>query len=215
MLDFGFAYLADLGTAGAEPAMRELSAALGQSVLLAVLGGHDVRHVARANAPRVLHLTISIGERSPAHVTSAGRMPVADLPEEDRARWLEAVQLRPHTRHPTTSLDVLREELDVTRRRRWAHSASELDIGMEGVAVPVQGSDRPTALSVLFPATRCSREEHEHEVVPPLLHQRAPRSPRRPARSDGSRPRVRGDAQTAREVASGNRYGRLTGLVHR
>jgi len=168
VLDFGFSYLANLGTAGAEPVMRELSVELGQSVLLAVLDGTDVRYVARANAPRTLHLNIPVGERSPAQVTSSGRLLVASLPDADRERWLSTVELVAFTRHSVSDVDVLRDELTRTRQQHWAHSASELDVGMEGVAVLVPGSPVATALSVVFPATRYTAEDQVTEVVPLL-----------------------------------------------
>ncbi|MFJ2112388.1 MULTISPECIES: IclR family transcriptional regulator C-terminal domain-containing protein [unclassified Streptomyces] len=173
VLDFGFSYLANLGVAAAEPYMRELSHQVEESVLLAVLDGHDVRYVTRANAPRTLHLNIPIGERSPAHVTSAGRMLLAHLPPADLDRYLATADIRAYTSWTVTDREVMREQLRETVRRGWAHSVSELDVGMEGVAVlvPAVTGGRNAALSAVYPVTRFSAEELEEKVVTPLRRQ--------------------------------------------
>ncbi|MFJ3667236.1 IclR family transcriptional regulator C-terminal domain-containing protein [Streptomyces sp. NPDC090106] len=174
VLDFGFSYLANLGVTAAEPYMRELSRQVGESVLLAVLDGHDVRYVARANAPRTLHLNIPIGERSPAHVTSAGRMLLAQLPPAELDHYLATAELRQYTDWTVTDQTVLRAQLAEAARRGWAHSVSELDVGMEGVAVPLPGlgfDGTPTALSAVFPVMRFDFAELEEKVVAPLREQ--------------------------------------------
>lgn len=174
VLDFGFSYLANLGVAAAEPLMRELSRQVEESVLLAVLDGHDVRYVARANAPRILHLNVPIGERSPAHVTSAGRILLAHLPPAELDRYLATVEMRRYTEWTVTDPELLRTQLADAARRGWAHSVSELDVGMEGVAVTLPGlgfDGTPTALSAVFPVMRFEAGELEHRIVAPLRAQ--------------------------------------------
>ncbi|MEV7091016.1 IclR family transcriptional regulator C-terminal domain-containing protein [Streptomyces sp. NPDC093085] len=172
VLDFGFSYLANLGVAAVEPYIRELSREVGESVLMAVLDGHDVRYVAGANAPRTLHLHIPIGESSPAHVTSAGRILLAHLPPAELDAYLLTADIRAYTPHTVTDRAVLREQLTTAAERGWSWSTSELDVGMAGVAVLVPGDAAPpTALSTLFPATRFAPSELEETVVAPLRAQ--------------------------------------------
>lgn len=170
VLDLGFSFLAGLDIVGtADVHMRDLSREIEESVLLAVLDGEDVRYIARAHAPRTLHLAIPVGERSPAHVTSAGRMLVANLSESELDRYLAYAEIRPYTQWTVTDRSVLRDQLIEARERGWAYSASELDIGMAGVAVLVPGQKgEPTALSTVFPASRFAEEDIPAAVVEPL-----------------------------------------------
>lgn len=170
VLDFGFSYLAGLGIVGAaEPHMRELSQTVQESVLLAVLDGHDVRYIGRSNAPRTLHLNIPVGERSPAHVTSAGRLLLASLPKDELDKYLAEADIKAYTSWTVTDRDELRSQLVEAGERGWAHSANELDVGMEGVAVLIPArSGTPTALSAVFPSARFDQTQLEEKVLAPL-----------------------------------------------
>jgi IclR family pca regulon transcriptional regulator len=169
VLEFGFSYLANLGLTGvAQPHMTELSRQIGEVVLLAVLDGHDVRYIARADAPRILNLSVPVGARSPAHVTSAGRMLVASSPPAEVDAYLRTADIRRYTDWTVTDTEQLRSQLEEAADRGWAHSISELDVGMEGVAVLVPGARSGVALSSLFPVTRFEPRELVDSVVTPL-----------------------------------------------
>ncbi|MER5672802.1 IclR family transcriptional regulator domain-containing protein [Pseudonocardia alni] len=169
MLDLGFTYLANLGLpAYAQPYLAELSREIGETVALAVLDGDDVRYVGRADAPRLVGFVVPVGARSPAHVTSAGRLLLSLLPPADLDRYLEQVELVRYTEWTVTDPALLRGQLREARDRGWSHSNSEFDVGMEGVAVVVPGGTTPVALSAVFPVTRFAPADLERTVVAPL-----------------------------------------------
>lgn len=166
VLDYGFAYLSTVGAAAADPEMSALSEIIQESVMLAVLDGEQVRYVGRANGPRTFHLNVPVGAHSPAHVTSAGRILLANLPNEERERYLATAEIQRYTAWTITDRVKLAEQLDEAKARGWAYSESELDVGQCGVGVLIPGTR--FALSSVFPITRVPRESIEDKIVRPL-----------------------------------------------
>lgn len=170
VLDLGFSYLSSLELVGlAEPHLQALSSELGESVLLAVLDDVDVRYIARAAAPRPMHVNVPVGGRSPAHVTSAGRILLSEMADDDLDHYLTDTVFEQYTPWTVTDKGAFREQILTARVRGWSTSADELDIGMGGVAVLIPRVHSPSiALSTVFPAARFDHTAVETTVVEPL-----------------------------------------------
>ncbi|TSI13919.1 IclR family transcriptional regulator C-terminal domain-containing protein [Brevibacterium aurantiacum] len=170
VLDLGFSYLSSLELVGlAEPHLQALSRELGESVLLAVLDDFDVRYIARATAPRPMHVNVPVGGRSPAHVTSAGRILLSDLNVNDLEHYLVNTPFQQYTPWTVTNKAEFRSQIQTAKSSGWSNSADELDIGMGGVAVLVPRVHSPSiALSTVFPTSRFDRSQLESTVVTPL-----------------------------------------------
>jgi DNA-binding IclR family transcriptional regulator len=136
----------------ARPAMEELAAATGETVILSVSGGDAAVHVAQVDSRFLLGGNRWIGLRSPLHASSDGKVLLAfGAAELTPGARLHAVAPR-----TLTSRAALRRELAQARRLGWARAVGECEEGLNGVAAPVRTGDGRcvAALSVSGPAYR-------------------------------------------------------------
>lgn len=137
---------------GARPAMDELAAATGETVVLSLAAGSESVDVAQVDSRFLLGGKRWIGLRSPLHATAAGKVLLAfgaaELPPAGRI-----ARLAPRT---ISSRAALQRELAKVRRAGWAQAAGEYEEGLNGVAAPILGADGRcvAALSVSGPAYR-------------------------------------------------------------
>lgn len=136
----------------------DASPALAQeTVLLAVLDGTDVLYLARHDGREPVRLGSDIGRRLPAVVTALGKAMLAALPADDLEERLASIAARPlprPTRRSHRTISGLRHELLRTRRRGFAVDTEENTIGITCFAIPVTGTDQPTAVSTTLPTQR-------------------------------------------------------------
>jgi DNA-binding IclR family transcriptional regulator len=140
--------------AAARPAMEELAAATGETVVLSVAVGDEAVDVAQVDSRFLVGGKRWIGLRAPLHATSDGKVLLAfgaaELPPGKLAR------LSPRT---ITSHRALERELEMVRGRGWARSVGEYEEGLNGVAAPVYEDERcVAALSASGPAYRVAEE---------------------------------------------------------
>ncbi|MFF9839598.1 IclR family transcriptional regulator C-terminal domain-containing protein [Streptomyces sp. NPDC020422] len=154
----------------AQPHLAALAARVRESTSLAVLVGDEVQYTGRVETSRIMNVHITIGTRFPAFATSMGRVLLADLSSEERARRLartEPVPLTPYTVTGRAELDAL---LDQVGRQGYALVDEELEVGLRSIAMPVR--DRAgrgvAAVNVAMHSARMSREECLAEVLPEL-----------------------------------------------
>src|SRR3954453_9153345 len=120
ILELGFSALSSLTFSElAEPVIEDLSDALDEMSLAAVLDGEWVVYVARATARRVVSVDLDVGSRLPAYCMSTGRVLLAAMPDPELDRWLEALNPVRYTEHTLTSKRKLRESILETRERGW------------------------------------------------------------------------------------------------
>ncbi|WP_433343885.1 IclR family transcriptional regulator domain-containing protein [Streptomyces sp. CA-253872] len=154
----------------AQPHLAALVGELKESASLAVLDGGDIRYVARVAASRIMSVTITLGTRFPASATSMGRVLLAGLTPEERARHLAAYPPRALTPYTRTDPAVLRRTLDDVARDGYALVDQELEEGLRSVAAPVRAADGRVvaAVNVSLHAGRTSAAEARATVLPAL-----------------------------------------------
>jgi IclR family transcriptional regulator, pca regulon regulatory protein len=139
VLELGYSYLSGLSIPEvALPHVERLVAELEDSSELAVLDGQDVVYLLRVPSPRIVTTAIAVGARKPAHLTSLGRVLLADLPPAERERFLASVELS--APQPSTIVDraELRAELERVAEQRWAIIDGELEEGLRAVSVAIR-----------------------------------------------------------------------------
>jgi IclR family transcriptional regulator, pca regulon regulatory protein len=172
VLDLGYAYLSSLTVPEvALPHLERLVGEVHESSSASVLDGDDVVYVARVPTRRIMSVTISVGTRFPAFVTSMGRVLLAGLPSEECERLIQHADLQALTTKTVTSTSALRETIDVTRRRGYALVDQELEPGLRSVAVPIHNPDGVVALAinVSTQASRTTLAELRGRLLPALL----------------------------------------------
>jgi IclR family pca regulon transcriptional regulator len=117
-----------------------------------------------------MRVDITVGTRFPAHATSMGRVLLAGLPVEQRAKWLRRGELQPLTTRTVTDADRLATLAEQAEREGFALVDQELEQGLLSIAVPVRGpGGRVIAVvNVSLHVGRTSLEEAPRLVLPEL-----------------------------------------------
>ncbi len=174
-LGFGIARLAgaltvhrDLAQAG-RPVCEALAADTGETVNLAILDGERVINISEVRGSGAVAVQTWVGQSTPAHATSSGKVLLAHEPQLDLEALLSA-DLPRYTEHTITERAVLAHELDTVRRQGWASSIEEYELGLNALAAPVRDHDGTVvaAISVAGPSFRLTREDLP-AVAPRLL----------------------------------------------
>jgi IclR family pca regulon transcriptional regulator len=98
VLELGYAYLSSLTLPEvAQPHLAALVERVHESSSVSVLDGADVVYVARVPTRRIMTVSINVGTRFPAHATSMGRVLLAGLDAQARARVLDGIAFEPIT----------------------------------------------------------------------------------------------------------------------
>lgn len=171
ILELGYGYLSSLTIAKlALPYMEEVARTINESCSLSVLDGHDIVYVQRVAVRKVMTFSLEVGARLPAFCASMGRVLVAGLDEEARARWLRGLKPRALTRFTMTDKPALQKELLRVRAQGYAYVEQELEEGLCSMAVPVNDGRGNTlaALNTGMPYRTGARALAMKEVLPAL-----------------------------------------------
>jgi IclR family pca regulon transcriptional regulator len=173
VLELGFSYLHATGLWGAaQPYMVELVERIHESCSAAVLDGTDIVYVARVpTRTRIMSISLGLGSRLPAHLTSMGRVLLAALDPQELALRLAALGTTDaRTERTLTDPDALRRAIGKVRAQGWAILDQELEPGLRSIAVPVRGAGGQVvaALNVGTQASRVPLEDLRGRVLPAL-----------------------------------------------
>jgi DNA-binding IclR family transcriptional regulator len=125
----------------AQPTMERLVGQTGETAMLAIARGpFDVEVVSQVDAPNLLTMAQWVGRPIAAHASAAGKILLAELDADARARYVRALALPAFTMHTITDHDRLLEELDAVAGRGYAETIDELEDGLSGIVAPVRGT---------------------------------------------------------------------------
>lgn len=153
----------------ARPFIEHLHEQIGEPVNLAIRDDDEIIYLDRAaaNAARV-RVFYRVGSRAPLHLTSLGKLFLAEATPEQIADYAKRTGLPGNTEHSLTRLASLNQALKSVRRDGVAFDNEEAELGLRCVAAPVR-DDQGTlvaAVSVSSPSDRFS--DHERVWVPAL-----------------------------------------------
>jgi DNA-binding IclR family transcriptional regulator len=133
----------------ARPALSRLRDATGESASLAVLRDPtDMEIVLQLDPERHVGVASWVGREVPLHASSAGKVVLAELGEDELDAWLGATPLEAFTEKTITERQALRAELARVRRQGWAELVDELEEGLSAISTPVR-STRGSLVGVL------------------------------------------------------------------
>lgn len=170
-LELGFAYLSSVWFwERAQTILTEVTRQTRESCSAGVLDGDDVVYVARVAANRIMTVNLRIGSRLPALFTSMGRVIVADLPEPDIAKMLEAGPFPALTDATLTNPIQVRAALRAAQTQGWAIVDQELEAGLISIAVPLRTRVGCVAgaINVSSHASRADAKMLQRDVLPIL-----------------------------------------------
>ena len=137
--------------------MRELHRTTGQAVNLSVRQGDEIVYVERAYSERSgMQVVRAIGGRAPLHLTSSGKLFLANDDARIVRSYATRTGLAGHTRNSITDVARLERELSVVRSRGYARDNEELELGVRCIAAPIRDDSGQiiAGLSVSAPAER-------------------------------------------------------------
>jgi IclR family pca regulon transcriptional regulator len=171
VLTLGHSYLSSMPLAStAKPVLEHLSHILHESCSIASLDGFDVVYIARANVTRIMSIDLGVGSRLPAFCTSMGRVLLANLAAEELEGLLPRIEFVRYTDRTLTSVEKLRQVLNIVRRDGYAIVDQEMEIGLRSMAVPVhnQLGRVIAAINVGVHAQRVSVQDMQTRFLPYL-----------------------------------------------
>lgn len=139
-----------------------------------VLDGYEAITIARSAAhqqtDRVNPYGLHLGNRLPAHATSAGKILLAYLDDHAQQEWLNQYPLQRLTKYTyTNNIDFLRL-LSETKEQGWCYSSEEHELGVHALAVPIYGQQSRVvaALNIVSPTMRTTKEYLIQHILPLL-----------------------------------------------
>ncbi len=135
---------------------ERLAADLGETVNVAVLRSHFAVNVDQAKGPAAVSTQDWLGELTPLHATSSGKVLMAYLPEDARHALLEEAGLQRFTKRTVTSVDEVDRELELVVANGFAVAIEEFEEGLNAVAAPIRDhlGDVIAAISISGPVYR-------------------------------------------------------------
>jgi len=148
---------------------EQLASQVGETVNIAVRRSHFVVNVDQARGPSAVATHNWVGELTPLHATSSGKILLAYMAPEERRNMLASAGLARLTPHTITSQRELEEQI-AAARDGYASSVEELEEGLNAVAAPVRDHTGGViaALSVSGPVYRFT-EDRMREVTPDVV----------------------------------------------
>ncbi len=144
----------------AQSVCDELAAELDETCTVAILREGMVINVCQAEGGTTIGTRNWIGQRTPPHATSNGKVLLAALPEEEVEQVLEG-RLERFTGHTITRRATLWAALREIREKGYAYAREEYEEGLQAVAAPIRDHTGAViaALSAAGPVYRLSDEE--------------------------------------------------------
>lgn len=139
------------------PHMLRLHDAIGEAINLGIRHDDEIVYIERTSSGRSLvRVVYLVGGRAPLHLTSVGKLFLADDGPQKVREYAKRTGLPGKTPHSLTSLAMLERELDKIRRHDLAYDNEEAELGLKCVAAPIRDDEAHlvAGLSVSAPADR-------------------------------------------------------------
>ncbi|SDT59238.1 IclR family transcriptional regulator domain-containing protein [Bradyrhizobium canariense] len=154
----------------AEPLLARARDELSESVSLAVLDNDKPLFIARAEAEHILSTGVRVGAHLPVYCSATGRVLLSQFSDEEITQRLGRKSFHQRTPHTIVKPTALLAEIQAVRKRAYAISDEELELGMRALAVPVFGENREivAAISVSAASARVRAADLRHHFLPVL-----------------------------------------------
>ena len=149
---------------------ENLAQKVGESINVAVLRENFAVNVVQSRGQASIASQNWIGQLTPLHATSSGKILLAYMAPEERRNMLATAGLARLTPHTITSQRALEEQIEAAARDGYASSVEELEEGLNAVAAPIRDHTGGViaALSVSGPVYRFT-EDRMREGTPDVV----------------------------------------------
>jgi len=141
------------------PVCHELAEKVGETVNVVIHDGRKVISIDQVIGSPTVTTVNWVGQRTPMHATSAGKVFLANMPPEQVDAIL-AEGLESYTPHTVIDPAALKRQLALVRERGYAWSVEEHEIGLAAVAAPIRSMNGEViaAVAVLGPIFRLNED---------------------------------------------------------
>jgi IclR family KDG regulon transcriptional repressor len=140
------------------PYLQELNHSTRETVHLTVRVGLSAVYVEKLDSPEPLRIHSRIGAAVPLYCTAVGKVLLAYLPEPEREKILEQLEIKRFTADTVGSLQELRTQLERVQKNGYGCDLEEHEVHIRCIAAPIwDHAGRVNAsLSMTGPAFRMS-----------------------------------------------------------
>lgn len=140
---------------------EQLAVEFGETVNLAVLRSHHAVNVDQSRGPAAVAAHNWVGELTPLHATSSGKVLLAHQPDPVRKALLDAAGLERFTKRTITRRRELAAVLSAVLADGFATTVEEYEDGLNAIAAPVRDHTGAVvaAVSVSGPAYRLDERQ--------------------------------------------------------
>lgn len=130
------------------PYMRELSKSLQDSIILTVRKGEYSYIIEKVERGVGLVYMGNIGDRRPLYCGASSKIHLAYMKEPEVDQYLRDTKLKSYTKNTISNREKLLEDLDKIRKRGYAFSNQEIDVGVSGVAASIRNNEGEVVASI-------------------------------------------------------------------
>ncbi len=144
----------------AEPELRQLSAATGETVLMTQMNGLEISVLECIESAQAVRISYNRGQVLPTPAAASAKVFLAFGDPRNRQTVMRRRKFNKYTDNTITDGAVLVRELETVKAQGYAMNRDEIDEGVSGLAAPVMGPDgfAHYAISVVAPSFRLNRE---------------------------------------------------------
>ncbi|MER6061310.1 IclR family transcriptional regulator [Streptomyces sp. NPDC001792] len=152
------------------PVCERLAEEIGETVNIAVMQERYAINLYQVRGQSAVTAHNWVGQLTPLHATSSGKIMLAHLPAGERAALLTETGLKKLTPHTISAKTKLEKNLAEARERGYAWTLEELEIGLHAMAAPIRDREGQViaSISASGPSYRFT-EERMHELAPVLV----------------------------------------------
>lgn len=149
---------------------ERLAEEIGETVNIAVRQEHYAINLYQVRGQSAVTAHNWVGQLTPLHATSSGKIMLAHLPAQERAALVTEAGLKKLTPRTISSKAKLEKNLAEARERGYAWTLEELEIGLHAMAAPIRDREGQVigSISASGPSYRFT-EERMHELAPVLV----------------------------------------------
>lgn len=182
----------------ARPHLVQLRRHSGETAILHLLGGEDVRIAERAEPDTQLKVVAPPRTRLPRFAGSVAKVMLAALEPTEAEAIVRAQPLPAFTPRSIVDADAYLEQVAQARRRGYARENEEYLIGVSAVSAPVINHAGRTIGTISVACVKTRARERLHELAIPVMNAAAQTSRRLGAPGEGRWPSHRRASNSSR-----------------
>ncbi|KJS20153.1 MAG: hypothetical protein VR72_15680 [Clostridiaceae bacterium BRH_c20a] len=130
------------------PVLKELTNKTHLTAQIGILDGLEAVYLEKVESPDGVFIRTRVGKRSFLHCTAIGKAILAWQKEEIKENLLQEIQLIKNTETTITEVNLLRQDLQITRKRGFSFDNEENLPHIRGIGVPIWGVDGEVKVAI-------------------------------------------------------------------